>query len=312
MRHETVFITGDVHDMHMGGLDQKWLRHNAGKTEMQCALKYSRLAMQYGINVTLFVTGLAVKTEPSTARKLANMHNVEIGGHTWNALKPVWKHMIYDRLFRSYYGPANFQENDIKKTIDTIKRITGTAPISWRTHAYRGDKTTFKTLSQNGIRVVSDKVGPTYGCHWIDKNLLSLPINTPPDHEHVYHGYFTQSAMDEDQLIRKSLSNIFKVSAGPKNWLRFAKEVAKRISGIQTPIKPFGENMYDAENWYAWLLSEIENRLKEKGLAVLLLHPADMEVLDEMKLLDTLFEFCQGYRCLQIKDALSLDIVNDL
>ena len=66
-----IFITGDVHDMGMGGLDQVWLkkRHN-GISEMECAEKYAKLADSYGIPVTLFVTGKSVIEEPFTIKRI--------------------------------------------------------------------------------------------------------------------------------------------------------------------------------------------------------------------------------------------------
>jgi hypothetical protein len=311
LRDAVIFVTGDVHDMHMGGLDQLWLRKHTNMTEMQCAVKYAMLAGKYNIPVTLFVTGLAVNNEFEEIKTLGKMHHVEIGGHTWSAFNPGWRHLFWERTQGSYYGPRQYQEQDILKTLEMVEKVAGTRPISWRTHAYRGDETTFDILNRMNCRVVSDKVGSELKMVRLTEGLISLPINTPPDHEHLYHGYFTKEKMAEDVILRNSLKCILSVRQTPDNWLRLMKEVVKRIAGIKTPLKPFGEKMYETKPWFSYLKSEMRSRLLKNGFATLLLHPVDMQVLDGMKTLEMIFEYIAGYECAFVKDAWEIDSKGD-
>ncbi len=108
-----IFITGDVHDTGLRSPDQHRLKKKSAMTEMDCALKYAKLAERYNIPVTLFVTGQIAQKERDNLKGLAGMQNVEIGGHTWNGLQPSWLHFLRERLMGSYYGSKCQQEKDI-------------------------------------------------------------------------------------------------------------------------------------------------------------------------------------------------------
>ena len=78
-----IFITGDVHNYLGPDLHRV---HNC-IDEGAAAVRYARLAAEFGLNVTLFVTGLALREQPDAFKTLASLGNVELGGHGWDSLK---------------------------------------------------------------------------------------------------------------------------------------------------------------------------------------------------------------------------------
>lgn len=285
-----IFVTGDVHDMAMGGPDQACLREQGKMTEMDCAVKFADMAAESGVAVTLFVTGRAAQEEPAALGRLVDNPYVEVGGHTWNGLQPPWKHVVRERMHGSYYGRYEFQRRDIVQTLEVIERQAGIRPISWRTHAYRGDATTNRILDEVGCRVVSDTVAPSATIQQVGESLLSLPINTPPDHEHLYHGRFTPEWRTRDALLRRRPWTILTHQDARPYWKRALKEVGKRVLGVHTPAKPFGDVYVHQADWWSWVEAEMTARLAEAGFATLLLHPACMEVLDGMASLATILQ----------------------
>jgi hypothetical protein len=77
----------------------------------------------------------------------------------------------------------------VRRTSATIERLTGQRIRSWRNHAYCFDCHTPHVLAGAGIRVWSDEVNrDRVGPHLHTSGVTILPINTTPDHEHLYHG----------------------------------------------------------------------------------------------------------------------------
>ena len=167
-----IFVTGDVHDMDMGGPDQACLRAANRGTEMECAVRYARLAAEHEIRVTLFVSGKALRDEPSALAELTENPFVEIGGHTWNSLQPTWKHLLRQRFGGSYYGSWRSQYRDITRTRRELEKGTGQRLCSWRTHAYRGDARTNRILEELGWEpptVLRDGMEVT--AEWIEEQI---------------------------------------------------------------------------------------------------------------------------------------------
>ena len=291
-----IFVTADVHDTGLQSSDQLWLKRNKFMTEMDCAIKYAKLANEHDLPITIFVTGRVTITERNKLKKLSEFSNVEIGGHTWNALQPLWKHYLSEKFVGSYYGSMNKQYRDISFTKLDIEDCLKKKITSWRTHAYKGDQFTFSNLAELGFQVVSDRVGPDKQIAYIKDHLFSVPINTIPDHEYVYHGYYTQEIMEQDRLIREHPWIIYKYPLQFQNWVRFIKEIVKREFGIKTPDKPFGE-MLRPEDWETLLKQQIKEKITNKDFACILLHPADMEILDGMATLQRIFKFISNYSC---------------
>jgi len=283
--------------MAMGGPDQDSLRDKANMTEMECAVKLADLAERYAIPVTLFITGRAAQEESSALLDLSGNPYIEIGGHTWNGLQPPWKHTLYERIHRSYFGPSRFQRSDIMATLNKIEIVTKERPASWRTHAYRGDPTTNRILNELGCCVVSDAVGPRMEAKQITRSLWSLPLNTPPDHDHVLHGAFTQDWHIKEKTIRRQPWKVFTTVEHLPFWKRALKEFLKKGIGIRTPPKPFGDIYLPKEEWVTWLQRSTIERLANPGHATLQLHPACMELLDGMTWVRAHFEYLQDFDC---------------
>lgn len=281
-----IFVTGDIHDVDMGGADQDWLEENSGPTEMECAVKYGEIAREYGVPVTLFSTGKAVQQEGEQLASLIDNEFVELGGHTWNGLRPSWIHHLWKYIFGSFYGPKWFQKKDIEKTLSVLNDLTGGKIEVWRTHGYRGDSKTNELLTKAGVKVVSDEIGPDKNIMRVAENLFSVPINVPPDHEHLYHGKYDGSRRGGgfDSAI---------------------KGTARNLIGMKKREKAFGEVWMKKNDWWEWVRAETQERLDDSGFATLLLHPACMEILDGMELLKEVFEHLSSRECGFVSEAVN-------
>jgi len=206
----TVVLTGDVH---------QWIdssdRAYANETECALALKYVRIAGRHGLKVTLFFTGRAIIEDPASMSTLLQEENVEVGGHGWDSFRPRWRYRALRRLFGSPHGSSAMQARMVRRTCATIEGVTGHPVQSWRNHAYFFDTHTPRALADAGIRVWSDEVDPErQGPHRHGSGVTILPINTTPDHEHLYHGDQTLEAVppakrpqyDHPDVWRESVS----------------------------------------------------------------------------------------------------------
>ena len=127
-----------------------------------------------------------VNTFCISIKDILKFKNLEIGGHTYNAYQPEILYRLFRKFTDSVNGPEWWQERDIRKTLKVIKKVAGEDAISWRNHAYKYDKYTYTILKKYGIRVVSNDVAPQkLFPERIDDTILSLPINTTPDHEQI-------------------------------------------------------------------------------------------------------------------------------
>lgn len=241
----TVCLTGDVHHMSIGTRDQEYL----DRTEVELAIEYAEIAGEYGVPVTLFVTGKAAVEEPERVERLAAMEHVEIGGHDyWAFDTPVhsaWR--AFGKLtggrVGSWNGPRPFQRYEIRKTVETFAEL-GIEITSWRDHAYRHDRYTAELLSEAGVTHFSDAVGPDERVRRAEA-LTVVPVNTPPDHEHVHHAFRTPGS-----------------------------EAVERFEG------PFGGESMPVEEWVDWVLDRIEAVRDEGGVATVLAHPACLWLAD--------------------------------
>ncbi|WP_271967813.1 polysaccharide deacetylase family protein [Halorubrum ezzemoulense] len=215
------------------------------RTEVEAAIEYAEIAAEYDVPVTLFVTGKAAEEEPERVKRLAAMENVEIGGHNYWAFDTL-VHKGWRGLTGSWNGPRPFQRWEIRKTIETFAEL-GIEITSWRNHAYRHDKHTASLLSEAGIKHFSDVVAPKGEVREED-GLTVVPINTPPDHEHVYHAFRTPSFV-----------------------------AGSDFEG------PFGEEAHAVEEWLDWILEYIEEHNESGLVAVVLAHPSCMSLADEIE-----------------------------
>lgn len=243
-----ICLTGDVHHR-IGNLEQSYL----SETETKLAEEYLQIAQKYDVKVTLFVTGKTFKEDWSDVQELIEFPNLEIGGHTWSAFRPIWLHSTFKSVTGSAYGPKFYQSIDIRKTIHIIEKKTGKRPVSWRTHSYASDHNTMDILEAKGIKIVSDEVSSNkLGPKRVEnRKLISLPINVMPDHEHLYHGART----------RDPVKNL--IDMGWKD--------------------PFTNKSFTADEYYEIVRSQIEEIEKNGGIATLLLHPVCMKIADNFE-----------------------------
>jgi hypothetical protein len=130
----------------------------------------------------------------------------------------------------------------VRRTCATIERVAGQRVLSWRNHAYYVDSNTPRVLAQAGIRVWSDEVQlERLGPYSHRSGLTSLPINTTPDHENLYHGSQTVETIP---VSRRSRYN------SPRAW---REEV----------------------------LQQAESIIAKGGVATILAHPLCMKVVDD-------------------------------
>lgn len=251
----TVCLTGDVHHMSMETRDQAYM----DRTEVEAAVEYAEIAAEYDVPVTLFLTGKCAEEEPDGVRRLAGMDNVEIGGHNyWAFTTPVhrgWRALgkATGGRIGSWNGPRPFQSWEIGRTIEAFAEL-GIDVTSWRDHAYRHDEHTASLLADHGITHFSDAVGPDERIRR-DGDLTVVPINTPPDHEHVYHAFRTPEFVDEDEFEG-----------------------------------PFGSEGYRAEHWMGLVWTAVEEILESGEPATVLAHPACMALADDFDVFEAICE----------------------
>jgi hypothetical protein len=242
----TVCVTGDVHHMSLDTRDQA---HMDG-TEVEAAIEYAELAADHGVPVTLFLTGKAVVEEPDRVDALAAIEGVELAGHNYYAFGTL-AHTAFRGLTGSWHGPRRVQDWEIGRTLSTFsdRDIDVTC---WRDHAYRHDANTAELLADHGITHFSDAVGPDERVRRED-GLTIVPINTPPDHEHVYHAFRTPAFVAEDGF-----------------------------SG------PFGEASTDVDEWANRVTALVEERADAGDPATVLAHPACMRLADGFEAFESL------------------------
>lgn len=200
-----IFLTGDVHEMAAGIIDQRHL--SKGWTEVRICEGYLELANSHAIRPTLFFTGRAVEMEGGLIRSLLRRYEFEVGGHDY----AVNRHRIIRGVSRRFLGLANgtygLQKTDMSATIKCILDNLGVPVSSWRNHAYRMDRNTYKIAGELGLQCVSNKVTEANGSICRVNGVLEVPINTLPDHESLGHGIHRRaySSAKEwvDQVLRQ-------------------------------------------------------------------------------------------------------------
>jgi hypothetical protein len=236
----TVCLTGDVHHMSLDTRDQARL----DRTELECALEYADIAADHDVPVTLFVTGKAAAEEPDRVRELAALDGVEVGGHNYYAFSTP-AHKLFRGITGSWNGPRRFQFWEVGRTVAALADL-GADVCSWRDHAYRHDDATADVLADHGVTHFSDAVGPDEHVRRHEQSGLTVvPINTPPDHEHVYHAFRTPKFVAEDDFEG-----------------------------------PFGDESVAVEEWVEWALDGVDRHRSRNGVATVLAHPACMELAD--------------------------------
>ena len=223
----------------MGTRDQGYM----DRTEVEVAIEYAEVAAGYEVPVTLFMTGKAAVEESEGVERLAAMDNVEIGGHNyWAFTTPIHKawravEKLSGGAVGSWNGPRSFQRYEIRRTVDTLNE-RGADVTAWRDHAYRHDRYTPGLLANSGITHFSDVLGPDEEVRQEDR-IMMIPVNTPPDHEHMYHAFRTPGS-----------------------------EAVADFQG------PFGGRSVSVEEWLEWTIERIDTVQSDGNVATVLAHPA--------------------------------------
>jgi hypothetical protein len=260
-----VCLTGDVHHMSMKGIGQRYLP--VGKTESQLATDYLLIAREYGLKVTLFLTGKVVEEEWDEVERWLDWQDVELGGHTYQALTPNLVHWrLFKLVFGSPWGPAAVQERDVTRTVAIIEKRIGKV-VSWRNHAYAHDKHTPGILSRHGVKVWSDeKSADKFLPYKVDgHDLLSLPINVMPDHEHIIHAHRTRE--------------------------------------INRGGDCFGNKSFPAAVWLEIVKNQITHIVRNNGIATILAHPICMYQIDGFALFRDLCKFMSAFRSITANEV---------
>lgn len=255
-----ICVTGNVHHRSFRGVDTR----HARQTEAQLALRYCDIAARHNVKLTLFVTGKACLEEQNTVAALGRYSHCEIGGHTFCAFGSI-RHWLSKYLGGSVLGSAALQRADIERTVAAIRDLTGKRITAWRNHAYQHDTLTYPLLGELGIQIVSDRVATnTTAVERVSQELLSLPINTLPDHEHLLHGQY--------------------VAGGTL----FAHLEERRT----------------IQEWRETVEHQVETIEQLGGIATILAHPLCMEIADGMQSFEQLCRFLSRYETRWVSEVI--------
>jgi len=240
-----IFLTTDVHHMSLGGVDQHFLR----TTETAAALSFMETIDSLGLRSTMFISGRCVEEHPADIESLCQSPYLEIGGHNYTCFQPLIGYQIFGKITGLKNGPYWVQERDVRKTLALLRSIVREPVVSWRNHGYRGDRNTSFILAKNGIRFRSDLNDTNQTMPFNDDHVVTVPINTLPDHDYVDHGKIVENY------------------ARRRKWfVHMFRNASRREMTI--------------ESWMKDTLERCESILKAGGQATILLHPACMEVID--------------------------------
>lgn len=202
-----ICLTGDVHEMAKGANDQGRLPR--GWTEVKVCEAYLELANSHSVRPTLFFSACAVENDKDFVGSLLRRYECEVGGHDISMNKHQIARGLSRRILHLANGPYWLQKMDMAATIRCILSNLDVSITSWRNHAYRMDRNTYRVAKELGITCVSNKVtGIDCGIRYVN-GIVEAPINTLPDHESLGHGVHVNervcNSADEwvDQILRQ-------------------------------------------------------------------------------------------------------------
>ncbi len=272
-----VCLTGDIHHTSLRTNDQKYIR--PGDSEINISRRFLELLEKHGVKVTFYVTGRSFTEEWNELKPIVDSKLVEIGGHTYDGL-PLgalfkFRYRLIGRVPPSHsptYGSRSRQKRDIQKTIDAVEERTSREIVSWRSHGYIHDKHTYSILAQKGIRLISDEISSSKILPEKTKEgLISHPINTIPDHDHLYHAH------RDEEFVKKAKA------AG------YGKDA-------------FGCDSYSAEKWGGLVRQKISEIEEENGLVTILMHPICMYLADGFKAAEAVLRWISRYKTIWARE----------
>jgi len=282
-KYKMICLTGDIHHSSLKTKEQKFLSNQ--ETEVKITLRFLKIIEKYGIKVTFFITGKTFDEEWDDLKDIVSSKLVEVGGHTYNGIPAGQLYKMWCRITKGYtpthspnYGTPFKQKIDIKRTLDIVKRKTGSDLISWRSHGYIHDNNTYRILFNIGVKLVSDQISASILYPYkIKDGLISVPINVIPDHDHIYHAH-------------RNVSFVEKAKASG-----YGKD-------------DFGIDSYDVKTWGEIVKKQVAEIDSKNGLATILMHPLCMYLSDEFKTAEQLLKFLSKFNTIWMKDILSFGI----
>jgi hypothetical protein len=204
-----------------------------------------------------------------------------VGGHTYAGLPQTWWNTLSYRLrglrppsHSGCHGSARRQRRDIEKTIRIIQRHTGRQIVSWRSHGLVRDKHTYPLLAAAGIRLISDEISATkLHSEPTPSGLLSHPINTLPDHDHLLHAHRDDA---------------------------FVAAAKQRGYGADA----FGCDSYPIERWGEIVAEQVAAIEAQGGVATVLMHPVCQFLADQFRTAEKLFALFARYRTVWARELL--------
>ena len=278
-----ICLTGDIHHSSLKTNDQKYLLTKTPKdSEIKIAVKFLNIIEKYGLKVTFYVTGKTLAEEWADFKIISESEFVEIGGHTYSGIPLSVFNRIKYRLkgltppsHSTEYGSEHYQNKDIKKVKDIINKRTGQELLSWRSHGLIYDDKTYQILYKHGIKFISDEISSTkFFPEKLKEGLISHPINTIPDHDHIYHAHRNRE---------------------------FCNKAKKRGYGTDD----FGPNDYTIEEWGELVKRQVIDIESKYGIATLLIHPLCQYLSDEFETVEKLFKLFSGFKTIWAKEIIN-------
>jgi hypothetical protein len=273
-----ICLTGDVHHASLRINDQRFIK--SGDSEVKIARRYVSLLEKHGVKGTLYICGKCFTEEWSDLEPTVTSPLLEIGSHGYRARQPRPLFDWYGRRTGNWNGPRWFQEWDIRRSAEACEQKTGSRPISWRAHSYKVDPNTAPLLEKYGFRLVSDEIkAKNIWPERIGHGLVSHPLNTIPDHDHLYHAHRTE---------------VF----------------VQRANALGYGADEFGAVSYCIEEWGRLVLMQVENIEAEGGIATVLAHPLCMYLADGFATFEALLRVFSKSKCIWAREILELSRIN--
>jgi hypothetical protein len=149
-----------------------------------------------------------VDRETEVVSSLAERYRFEVGGHTYTANRRRRVLGLSRRLLGLANGPRWLQKKDMLATMRCIKEKLDIPVVSWRNHAYRMDRNTYRIAAEAGIRHVSNRVTGVDGTFREVDGVIEVPINTLPDHESLGHDYHPRTCPSAQDWVNRVLQQI--------------------------------------------------------------------------------------------------------
>ncbi len=270
-----ICLTGDVHHASLITNDQQHIP-DPDLTEIRITERYVQLLERYGVKSTLYVCGRCFTEEWDDLEPIVTHPLVEVGGHMFNARFPRECFDVYGEQTGLWNGPRWYQDWDIRRNVEAVREHTGYTLVSWRAHSYKVDSNTYELLASHGIRLVSDAV--ERGTVWPRRNehgLISHPMNTIPDHDHLYHAHRTEAYVEE---------------ANRKGY----------------GADQFGAVSYTIGDWADLVIDQALAIDRKGGVATILAHPLCMHLADGFSVFERVLERLADLTTIWARDILDL------